>query len=180
MWRRLRWVLLALIVLLIGGAIAVGLTEQPKLDDDRAAADARWNELRPALRGRYDRLRGAVTAFAAAGGGDRSVTRDLGAALSRWDKAVAAKDPEAEAEAANNLEAQASRLRVNAGTPRFANVQALSDAIGAFTGSLPDADLVKAYNRAVEQYQAERRSTLGALVARTLGFDERPVLVLGG
>ncbi len=180
MWRRLRWVLLALVVLVVGGAIALAVVEQPKLDDDQSVVDARWNELRPALRDRYDALRGAVTAFAAAGGGDRSVTTDLGAALSRWDKAVAAKDAAAEVEAANRLEAQASRLRVNAGTARFAGVPEIGAAIGAFTGSLPAPDAVNAYNHAVEQYQTERRSTLGALVARALGFDERPVLVLGG
>jgi len=39
---------------------------------------------------------------------------------------------------------------------------------------------VRAYNRAVDRYQDERRSTLGAPVALVLGFDERPVLVLGG
>jgi hypothetical protein len=180
MWRRLRWILLALIVLVVGGAIALAVVEQPKLDDDQAAVDARWNDVRPALRDRYDKLRDALTAFAAAGGGDRSVTADLGAALSDWDKAIAAKDPAAEADAANRLEGQASRLRVNAGVGRFAGIPELSAAIGAFTGRLIPPEQVKAYNRAVDRYQVERRSTLGAPVARVLGFDERPVLVLGG
>ena len=180
MWRRLRWVLLALIVVVVGGAIALAVVERPKLDDDQTAVDARWNDLRPGLRDRYDNLRDAVTAFAAAGGGDRSVTADLGAALSDWDRALVAKDPAAEVVAANRLEAQATRLRVNAGSPRFAGIPALSAAIGGFTGSVIADDQVKAYNRAVNRYQTERRSTLGAPVARALGFDERPVLVLGG
>jgi hypothetical protein len=180
MWRRLRWILLALIVLVVGGVIALVVVEQPKLDDDQAAVDARWNELRPALDARYDKLRDAVTAFAAAGGGDRAVTTDLGLALRDWDKAVAADDPAAEAEAANRLEGQATRLRVNAGSPAFAGIPALSAAIGGFTGTLIPDDQVSAYNRAVKRFQAERRSTLGAPVARVLGFDERPVLILGG
>ena len=180
MWRRLRWIILALIVLVVGGTIALAVVERPKLDDDQAAVDARWNDLRPALRDRYTKLNDALTAFAAAGGGDRSVTADLGAALSDWDKAIAAKDPAAEVAAANQLEGQATRLRVNAGSPRFAGIPALGAAIGGFTGSVIPADQVKAYNRAVNRYQTERRSTLGAPVARVLGFDERPVLVLGG
>jgi hypothetical protein len=180
MWRRLRWFLLALVVLAVGGAVALAVVERPKLNDDQAAVDARWNALRPALRERYGKLGGAVTAFSAAGGGDRAVTKDIGAALSDWAKATAAKDPGAEAEAANRLEAQATRLRVSAGVGRFAGIPELSAAIGTFTGSLIPADQVKAYNRAVTRYQNERRSTLGAPVARVLGFDERPVLVLGG
>jgi hypothetical protein len=180
MWRRLRWFLLALVVLVVGGAVALAVVEHPKLDDDQSAVDTRWNALRPALRDRYGKLGDAVTAFSVAGGGDRAVTKDLGAALSDWAKATAAKDPGAEAEAANRLEAQATRLRVNAGSPRFAGIPELSAAIGAFTGNLVPADQVKAYNRAVTRYQRERRSTLGAPVARVLGFEERPVLVLGG
>ena len=180
MWRRLRWFLLALAVLVVGGAIALAVVEQPKLDDDQQTVDARWSSLSPALQDRYDKLGGALTAFAAAGGGDRAVTKDLGDALSDWQKALAAKDPGAEATAANRLEAQATRLRVNAGVGRFAGVPELSAAIGAFTGSLPAADQVTAYNRAVTRYQKQRRSTLGAPVSRVLGFDERPVLVLGG
>jgi hypothetical protein len=180
MWRRLRWFLLALVVLVVGGAIALAVVERPKLDDDQTAVDTKWNALRPALRDRYVQLGTAVSAFSAAGGGDRAVTKDLGAALSDWAKATAAKDPSAEVDAANRLEAQATRLRVNAGSPRFAGIPELSAAIAAFTGRLPPPDAVKAYNRAVTRYQKERRSTLGAPVARVLGFDERPVLVLGG
>jgi hypothetical protein len=180
MWRRLRWFLLALVVLVVGGAVTLAVVERPKLDDGRSAVDARWNALRPALRERYDKLGAAVTAFSAAGGGDRAVTQDIGVALGAWAKATAAKDPGTEAAAANRLEAQATRLRVNAGVGRLAGIPELSAAIGAFTGSTVPPDRVRAYNRAVTRYQTERRSTLGAPVARVLGFGERPVLVLGG
>src|SRR5438477_614526 len=115
MWRRLRWYVPALFVLIVGGAVVIAVVEHPKLDADQSALDTRWDALRPALRDRYEKLNSAVTAFAVAGGGERTVTKDLGAALSDWAKASAAKDPNAEVNAANRLEAQASRLRVNAG-----------------------------------------------------------------
>ena len=119
------------------------------------------------------------TAFAAAGGGDRSVTTDLGKALSDWTKATEAKDPAAEAAAANRLEAQAMRLRTNAGAPRFTGVPELGAAIGNFTGQLVPAEQVQAYNRAVDRYQDERRSTLGVPVALGAGVRRTPVLVGG-
>ena len=181
MWRRLRWILLALIVVVVGGAVALAVVERPKLEDDRDAVDARWSTLRPPLDDRYDLLADALTAFAAAGGGDRAVTKELGAALSAWTTASRAKEPAEEVEAANHVEAQATRLRTNVlGSPRLSKEQALIAAVTAFDGSAPAAALVEAYNRNVVRYQEERRSTLGAPVARILGYDERPVLVLGG
>jgi hypothetical protein len=180
MWRRTRWILLVLLVLLIGGAAAVTLTQQPKLDDARNAVDARWVALREPLDARYQSLGDALTAFAAGGGGDRAVAKDLGDALSRWTKARDAEDPAAEVAAANELEAQATRLLVNAGGARFAGDQALTGALQSFNGTLPPAAAVAAYNRAVTRYQDERDSTLGSPVARALGFDERPTFVLGG
>lgn len=181
MWRRLRWILLAVLVLVVGGAVALAVVERPELEDDRDALDARWAALRPALDDRYAKLGTALTAFSAAGGGDRAVAKDLGDALSSWAKATRAKDPAAEVEAANQAEAQATRLRTNAlGSPRLRDDAALIGAITAFDGSAPAPELVDVYNRRVMRYQRERRSTLGAPVARILGYDERPVLVLGG
>ena len=112
--------------------------------------------LRPALRERYEKLEDLLTAFSAAGGGDRSVTTDLGKALSDWTKATEAKDPAAEVKAANHLEAQAMRLRTNAGAPRFTESPELGTAIGNFTGQLVPTEQVQAYNRAVNRYQRGR------------------------
>jgi hypothetical protein len=180
MWRRTRWILLALLVLLLGGAVAVALVEQPKLDDADQAVDARWAALHAPLDERYLFLQDALNAFSAGGGGDRAVTKDLGAALSRWTKARRAKSTIAEVSAANELEAQATRLLVNAGGARFQGDAALTTALQSFNGHLPQPDVVAAYNRAVRTYQDERDSLLGAPVARVLGFDEHPAFVLGG
>jgi hypothetical protein len=180
MWRRTRWILLVLLVLLVAGAAAVALVEQPKLDDDRKAADARWVALRAPLDQRYAALGAALTAFANGGGGDRAVARDLGDALSRWTKARQAKDAGDEVAAANAVEAEATRLLVNAQGARFASDTALGQALQAFDATVPTGTTVAAYNRAVQRYQDERDSLFGAPIARVLGFDERPTLVLGG
>jgi hypothetical protein len=180
MWRRTRWILLVVLVLLLGGALAVALTEQPKLDDDRRGVDTRWGALRAPLDERYQLLQGALTAFAAGGGGDRAVAKDLGDALSRWTSARRAKDAAAEVTAANDLEAQTTRLLVNAASARFQGDSGLAQALQQVNSHLPTAAAVAAYNRAVRRYQHERDSLLGAPVAGVLGFSERPTLVLGG
>src|SRR5436189_308682 len=116
MSRRTRWILLALIVVVIGGALALVLVESPQLDDARTTVDARWKPLRAAdqLAVRYQNLEGALGAFDAAGGSDRSVSKDLHAALNTWNRALKDGDAGAQAEAANVVEAQATRLIANA------------------------------------------------------------------
>jgi hypothetical protein len=49
-----------------------------------------------------------------------------------------------------------------------------------FATTKPNADLVTTYNRAVRAYEDERTGTLQRPVARVLGYDARPLLVLGG
>jgi len=90
MSRRIRWILLALVVVLVGGAAALYLTQQPKLDDAEAKVDAAWKPLRAPdqLVLRYQTLAGALSAFDAAGGQDRDVSKDLHAALDEWTTAA--------------------------------------------------------------------------------------------
>ena len=42
MSRRTRWILLALIVVLVGAAVALVVVERPKLDDARTAPGGGW------------------------------------------------------------------------------------------------------------------------------------------
>ncbi len=90
MSRRTRWILLALIVVIVGGAIALVVVERPKLDDARSAVDRHWKPLRAPdqLVLRYQKLEGALSAFDAAGGSDRGVSKDLHAALAAWKQAL--------------------------------------------------------------------------------------------
>jgi len=182
MSRRSRWILLVLIVVVVGGAVALTLTERPKLDDAQTAVDATWKPLRTPdqLVLRYQKLEGALSAFDAAGGSDRSVSKDLHAALDAWSRALKHGDAGAQAEAANVVEAQATRLIANAlGSERLKGDPAVTDSLAQFATTKPDPALVTAYNRAVRAYEDERTGTLQRPVARILGYDARPLLVLG-
>jgi hypothetical protein len=177
--RGLRWILLTLVVLVVGGVVALVVVERPKLDDARGAVDTAWIPLRAPLHDRYDKLNAALTAFTA-GAGNRSVARDLRAALARWNAAVKSGDVGTQAIAADDLEAQGTRLRANVlGSVRLNGVTPLTDALTAFDGTTPPPPLVAVYNERVRAYEDDRTSAAGTPVARALGFGERPVLLLG-
>ena len=171
MARRTRWIFLALV-----------LTQRPKLVDARDHVDATWVPLRAPdqLRLRYQTLTGALSAFDAAGGTDRTVSKDLHAALDHWDATLRTGDAGDQAHAANAVEAQGSRLVANAlGAARFKSSTAITDALTKFATTVPNATLVDAYNRAVHEYQDVRTQALAQPVARVTGFDARPVFELG-
>jgi hypothetical protein len=182
MSRRTRWILLALIVVIMGGAIALVVVERPKLDDARSVVDRHWKPLRAPdqLVLRYQKLEGALSAFDAAGGNDRGVSKDLHDALAAWKQTLKRGDAGSQANAANAVEAQATRLIANVlGSERLKADKASTDALTTFATTKPNAALVTAYNRAVRAYESERTGTLAQPVARVLGFDARPILVLG-
>ena len=129
---------------------------------------------------RYQKLEGALSAFDAAGGKGRAVSTDLHAALDAWHQALQSGDAGAQAVSANALEAQATRLRANVnGSDRLKADPAVTDSLAAFAGTAPPATLITAYNHAVRKYEDERSGTLQRPVARLLGYDARPLLVLG-
>jgi hypothetical protein len=177
MSRRTRWILLALLVVVVGGIVALVLTQQPKLDDARAEVDDTWKPLRADVRLRYQTLEGALSAFDAAGGKGRDVSRDLHAALTAWHRSLRDGGPDAQVRAANAVEAEGRRLTTNAlGSERIKANPAVTDSLSKFANTKPDLLLVVAYNHAVRGYEDERTSTLAQPVARVLGFDARPVL----
>src|SRR5690242_18987540 len=116
MSRRIRWILLALIVVLVGGAAALSFTQQPKLSDARDEVDTTWKPLvaDDQLPARYRTLEGALSAFDAAGGKDRDVSKDLHTALDAWNAALSDGDATSQVRTANALEAQGRRLVANA------------------------------------------------------------------
>ncbi|MFI5047033.1 MAG: hypothetical protein ACHQIG_08205 [Acidimicrobiia bacterium] len=174
MWRRFRWVLLALAVVLVGVVAAAVIVEKPTLDDDEQAVDARWGDLRGALVPRYAALDGAVTALGAAGEGDRSVTKDLTADLAAWKRALDGGSAATQVEVANRLEGQGARLRANVvNAARLSQDANVVGALAAFDNAAPPGNVVAAYNRAVQTYEDDRSDTLGAPVALVLGFDAR-------
>jgi hypothetical protein len=180
MRRRSLWILAGLLVLVVGGGVALVLTQKPSLDDARGAVDARWEAVRPALEARYEKLDAARASFVGAAGGERSVSTDLQKQLATWRHALKDGGPGAQAEAANSLEAGARRLGANVlGSPRLVQDHDLLGAIAAFSGSAPDPKLVDAYNRAVHDYEDARTDSVKRPVALVFGFAERPLLVVG-
>ncbi len=181
MSRRTKWILLALVVLLVGGVVALVVTQQPKLDDARTEVDTAWKPLvgTDQLPLRYRTLTGALSAFDAAGGADRAVSKDLHSALKAWDTALQDGGAGTQAAAANTVEAQGRRLTANAlGSPRLAADQAVTDSLVKYAQTNPDPDRIAAYNRAVRKYEDVRTGALAQPVARVLGFDARPVFAL--
>jgi len=182
MSRRTRWILLALIVVLVGAAVALVVVERPKLDDARTEVDDRWKPLRAPdqLVLRYQTLTGALSAFDAAGGSGRAVSKDLHAALDAWTRALRDGDAGSQAAAANEVEAQGTRLVANVlGAQRLKLDDALTGAVSKFAVTKPNGALVTAYNGAVRDYEEQRTGTLQQPAARVLGYDARPVLLLG-
>jgi hypothetical protein len=181
--RRVRWILLLVVALVVAVVAAAFFLVRPGLDDSRDRVDARWTPLRPSLIARYQALGGVETALQAVAA-DRAITKDLGEGLERWDR-LALNGPRhtdagAEAVAANDLEALARRARANlVGSARLANDPGLRDALAAFDAAVVPPDTVDAYNRAVRSYEDERSGFFEGIVAGLLGYDSRPVLVLG-
>ena len=182
MTRRVILFLVLAILVVVGAGVALVISARPALHDDRQAVDTRWTALRAPLATRYQGLDQLGTALGAAGAGQRSYTVALTDELDTWATLARRPDPSpaAEAASANRLEGLAARVRANvAKSARLSRDPGVTQALGAFDAALvPTAD-VDAYNRAVRRYQATRTATLKRLPADLLGYDARPVLVVG-
>jgi hypothetical protein len=182
--RRVRWLVVILVALLVAGAGAAAVLVQPDLADARDRVDATWTPLREPLAARYVALGGVAQALTDAGAGERAVTKDLNAALARWAKLALRgaqhTDADVEATTANELEALARRTRANvAASAKLSTNPALTAAIAKFDQVIAPAPAVVAYNRTVRAYQDQREGTINGLVAGALGYEARPELVLG-
>jgi hypothetical protein len=180
MGRRLRWVLLALVVLLVAGAVVTVVTTRPDMSDARDQVDRAWTPLRPPLVARYEALAGVEGALASNGAAHRSVTVDLASTLRRWQEIARVDDPAHQAPLANDLEALAARVKANvASSALLRGNAAINQALAGFDAKVVNPPAVAAYNQAVRAYQHARTGTLRRLVADVFGFDARPQLVLG-
>jgi hypothetical protein len=174
--------LLVLVVALLLAAVVVGvaLSARSPLQDGRDAVDGRWVPLRVPLAARYDALGQVVAGLDAAG--ERTYAVDLSDRLDEWNRLVKSSSPDAGSEAAvaNELEGLATRVRTNiASSGRLSRDQNLAGAFTAFDAALVSPPDVSAYNHAVRRYEDTRHETLKRFPARLLGFDARPILVIG-
>jgi hypothetical protein len=172
-----------LVVLLAGGGLAAyALTARPDLDDARDAASERWLAVREPLDARYARLAAANDAVRDAAGPDRDVVRDLDAAIGRWSDLFDSRDGTVadEVRAANDLEGLARRLAaVVAGSPVLRGDEAVTAALAAL-GETPVPEVAASFDELVRAYERERQGRLRRLAAGLLGYDELPLLDLGG
>jgi len=134
---------------------------------------------------RYNALDAVATAMHDAGGGERAVTEDLDAALARWSplalKGPTHTNPAREARVANELEALARRVRANInGSDRLKVNEALTATLAGFDLAVVPPPTIAAYNRAVRRYEQERSGAVNGLVVSILGYESRPLLVVGG
>jgi hypothetical protein len=182
--RRVRWLVLGAVALALAGAVAAVVTIQPDLSEARDNVDQQWTPLRAPLGARYIALAGVATALQNAGAGDRSVTTALDDALARWQK-LSLRGPKhtdiaLEASTANELEALARRVKANiAASDRLAANPELGNAMVAFGEAVVPLLEISAYNHAVHHYERERSGTIHRIVAATLGYKARPVLLVG-
>jgi hypothetical protein len=181
MRRRLRWLVLALVLLVVAGIVVAVVTVQPKLSDARDRVDQAWTPLRPALVARYQALAGVEAALDAGGAQTRGVTIDLHSTLASWQRLAGVNDAAAQAPLANDLEGLALRARANvAASARLSSDPAVLTALAGFDRSVVNPLGVAAYNQAVRAYQQERTGAVHHLVAGVFGFDARPELALAG
>ena len=182
MSRRVGLLVLVVVVLLLGAVVGLAVTARSPLEDRRDAVDGRWVPLRAPLAARYDALGRVAAGLAAAGAADRTYTVDLAERLDEWNRLAQRSEPAAGSEAivANELEGLATRARTNVvASGRLSRDPGIADAFTAFDAALVAQPTVDAYNRAVRRYERTRHETLKRIAARLLGFDARPMLVLG-
>ena len=182
MSRRVGLLVLVVVLLLAGVVVALMVSARSPLQDGRDAVDGRWVPLRAPLAARYEALGQVAAGLDAAGAGDRTYAVDLKDRLDDWDRLAKSASPNADAEAvlANQLEGLATRVRTNiGGSGRLSRDQNLAGAFTAYDAALVPPPAVSAYNRAVRRYERTRDETLKRLPAQLLGFDERPILVIG-
>jgi hypothetical protein len=181
MARRIRWIALALVVVVVTGTVILVITVRPGLQDDAQDVQRAWRPLVQPLAVRYGTLPGLVTALDAVGNGNRDLTKQLKHSLSDWDLLRASTDDGAQARTADDLESLAARIRASVeGSPRLKPNPALNQAIAAFDATKVPPSMLKRYNDAVLQYERNRDGMLRNIVASIDGYDAHPTLQLTG
>jgi hypothetical protein len=175
---RVRRLLVALVVLVAAGLVALMVTVRPGLRDDADAVDTTWRPIVTQLGERYAALEGVKNALDKAGLGDRDVTVALGRTLDRWKVASTGTDTDEQVETAGQLEMIAARATALADRPRLRLQNDLKLSLAAFTAKQPPAPLVARYNSAVTRYQDARDGVLSRIVASLDGYPMRPTLQL--
>lgn len=179
MGRRIRWILLALVVVVVTGIVILVITVRPGLQDDSQEVRRTWRPLVEPLGVRYATLNNVVGALEDAGNGEREITRDLVRTLGTWDLLRATTDDRGQATTANELESLAARVRaIVAGSGRLRANESITAAIAGFDAARIPPRLVTRYNESVLEYERNRDGTLRNIVASLDGYEAQPTLQL--
>jgi hypothetical protein len=177
MGRRIRWTVLALVVVVVTGIVILVITVRPGLQDDAQEVRRTWRPLVEPLGVRYATLNAVVGALQNAGNADREITQDLDRTLGDWDILRATTDDSGQARTANELEALAARVRtIVEQSPRLKATQPLTASLAAFDRTTVPPRLVRRYNDAVLEYEKNRDGTLRNIVASLDGYEQQPTL----
>ena len=184
--RRFRWIAVLVIAVLVALVVAAVVLVRPGLEDDRDRVDARWTPLRPTLITRYAKLGSVATALRDAGAGDRAVTADLDTALDRWKRYALLgpkhTDAATEATLANVLEGLAAPRAPRTTSRRRSSSRTMRCGRRSTRSTRPSCRRPRCAPTTV---RSGRTRTTGPAsssvsVAGALGYDSRPVLVVGG
>jgi len=181
MGRRIRWIALALVVVIVTGTVILVITVRPGLQDDAQEVRRTWRPLLQPLAVRYGTLPGVVGALDAAGNGNRDLTKQLKRRVDDWELLKTTSDDSEQAKAADDLESLAARIRASvAGSFRLKGNDGLNKAIAAFDAAKVPPALLRNYNDAVLRYERNRDGMLRNIVASIDGYDAQPTLQLTG
>jgi hypothetical protein len=179
MGRRIRWTVLALVVVIVTGIVILVITVRPGLQDDAQEVRRTWRPLLQPLASRYGALGGVAGALDAVGNGDRDLTRRLKRTLDDWNLLRATSDDGNQARTADELESLAARIRATVqGSPRIKEDPGIAKAFAGFDAAKVEPALVKRYNDAVLRYERNRDGTLRNIVASLDGYEAHPTLQL--
>jgi len=179
MGRRIRWIALALVVVIVTGTVILVIAVRPGLQDDAQEVRRTWRPLLQPLADRYGTLPGLVAALDAAGNGNRELTKQLKGKLDDWTLLKTTSDDSEQSKAADDLESLAARIRASvAGSARLKGNDGLNKAIAAFDATRIPPELLKRYNDSVLRYERNRDGMLRNIVASIDGYEARPTLQL--
>jgi hypothetical protein len=178
--RALRVVLPALLVALVVGAGVAFFTTRPDLEHTESTVDRAWTPLASQLTTRYASLDQTDQKLTSLTGPVRDLANQVGVAYGAWQTARAHGDVAAQVRAANALEALGRRLLTAARSSQ--RVEANAAALGAVNQYAADPTFanatvlqsVDAYNRAVQDYERQRRGPVRGLVASLMGQNHIP------
>jgi hypothetical protein len=175
MFRWVRRAVLAIVLVVLIGAVIIALTARSDLQSSRSDVNDRWRALRPALVDRYRTLATANDAVRAAGGPERDLVGTIDRALAAWTQDANAAVT-TQVDDANALEAAGRRLvvTVNASSRLKAMTNVMRPVNAFAKATMPEQ--ARSFNGAVRDFEDARGGSVRRPIAGLMGYDAIPSL----